>query len=152
RRLLQGRPGGGAGRRGGAGGDGAGPGRRGPAADGGAGPAGPAVVRGMAMRKTWLMVVLPAALFCLAAPAAAAEEDDVLYAQEEALEVDELERSARENGGEIAYGTGLEDGLDQLLDTGTGELAGVARRAVRSGVLILVIVLLCALADSLYGG
>ena len=34
----------------------------------------------------------------------------------------------------------------------TGELAGVARRAVRSGVLILVIVLLCALADSLYGG
>ena len=105
------------------------------------------------MRKTWLMVVLPAALFCLAAPAAAAEEDnDVLYAQEEALEVDELERSARENGGEIAYGTGLEDGLDQLLDTGTGELAGVARRAVRSGVLILVIVLLCALADSLYGG
>lgn len=102
--------------------------------------------------RRWGLLVLPVLCLCLVLPARAAEEEDVLAAQEEALDVEGLERAARESGGEIAYGTGLEDGLEQLLDTGTGALNGVVRRAVRSGVLLLVILLLCGLAENLTGG
>ena len=98
-----------------------------------------------------VLILVPLLVWALALPARAAREEDVLAAQEEALDVDELERAARENGGEIAYGTGLEDGLGQLLESGGRELGGVARRAARSGVLILLILLLCGGAQELAG-
>ena len=83
---------------------------------------------------------------------AAAQPEEILEAQEEALDVEGLERAAEESGSEIGYGTGLEEGLEQILDTGSREIAGVVRRAVRSGVLILLVLLVCGVAESLQRG
>ena len=94
----------------------------------------------------------PLLVWALVLPAQAADQEEILSSQEEALDVDELERAAGESGGEIDYGTGLEEGLEQILDTGSQEIGGVVRRAVRSGVLILLILLLCGAADSLPSG
>lgn len=109
----------------------------------------------MRWKGLWMVPLL---VWVLTVPAfalnrgAEGEAGDILAAQEEALDVDGLERAAGQSGGEIAYGTGLEDGLSQILDTGSQEIGGVVRRAVRSGVLILVVVLLCGTAESLCAG
>ena len=44
------------------------------------------------------------------------------------------------------------DGRGELVDTGTRELAGIVRRAVRSSVLILLILLFCGLAETVQEG
>ena len=85
------------------------------------------------MRTRLIVLLLPLLLAGLALPAGALTPEEVLERQEQALELDELERSARENGGSAQYGAGLDEGLADLLDTGTRELAGVVRRAARSG-------------------
>lgn len=75
--------------------------------------------------------------------------EDVVARQEGAVDVEGLERAARRNGGVVNYGIGLDEGLSELLETGTGELKGVFRRAVRSGVLLLSVLLLCGMADTM---
>lgn len=89
-------------------------------------------------------------LLCCGAQAAE-KEDEVLSAQAEALDLHGLEQAAEEYGGGqvITPDTGLEEGLQAILDTGSDEVFGVVRKAVRSGVLLLVVVLLCALADGM---
>ena len=100
-----------------------------------------------------ILALTPLLVWTLVLPArAAVDQGEILAAQEEALGVDELERAAGESGGEIDYGTSLEEGLGQILDTGSQEIGSIVRRAVRSGVLILLILLLCGLADSLWTG
>lgn len=81
-------------------------------------------------------------------PARALSVEEVLTAQEETLDVDGLERAGQDSGGTVEYGVGLDDGLEQLLDTGSQEVRGIVRRAVRSGVLLLVILLLCSVAET----
>ena len=97
-------------------------------------------------------MLLPLLLAVLCPRAWALTPDEVVSMYEEELEVDKLERSAAENGGMADYGAGLDEGLAGLLDTGTRELGGVIRRAVRSGVLILVILLFCAMAQTVHEG
>lgn len=50
----------------------------------------------------------------------------------------------------------LDQGIQYILDTGSGQMVGIVRKALRSGVLLLVVVLLCGLAEgacqSLGGG
>ncbi|HJH62879.1 MAG TPA: stage III sporulation protein AE [Firmicutes bacterium] len=105
------------------------------------------------MMRWKMLALIPLMLCALALPArAATQQEEILSAQEQALDVDELERAAGQTGSEIDYGTGLEQGLGQILDTGSQELVGIVRRAVRSGVLILLVMLLCGVADNLYGG
>lgn len=84
----------------------------------------------------------------LALPAQAVAPEDVLERQEELIEIDRLERAAEKNGGTVDYGIGLDEGIEVLLDTGSKEIRGVVHRAVRSGVLLLAILLLCGLADT----
>lgn len=100
------------------------------------------------MKRVWVVLTALLALPALWLPARALTGDDVLQRQEELIEVDELQRSAEENGGEAEYGASLDEGLESLLDTGTRELSGAVRRAARSGALLLVILLFCALAES----
>ncbi len=100
------------------------------------------------MKRLWLL--LPLLLTVLTLPASALSPEEIMTQQEEAAGVDELERSARQNGGTADYGTSLEEGLGEIIDTGSGELGGVIRRAVRSGVLLLVILLLCSVAQTVY--
>lgn len=103
------------------------------------------------MRQILWMLLFPLLALALTGAAFAVTPDEVLSGQEDALDVDELERAAERSGGTVDYGVGLDEGLEQLLDTGSGQIRGVTRRAVRSGVLLLVILLLCGVAETVYG-
>ena len=100
------------------------------------------------MRGRWAVLAALLILPALWRPARALSGEEVLRRQQELIEVDELQRSAEENGGELEYGISLDEGLGQLLDTGTRELGGSVRKAARSVALLLVILFFCALAES----
>ena len=98
------------------------------------------------VRKVLLGLVFLSAL-CL--PGRALTAPEVLERQEELVDVDGLRRAAEDSGGSAEYGASLDDGLESLLDTGTKELRGAVRRAARSGALLLVILMFCAVAESM---
>lgn len=98
----------------------------------------------MGKRLLLSLLLLPVLIL----PARALTGEEVLQRQEELAEVDELQRAAEQNGGTAQYGASLDEGLEALLDTGTQELSGAVRRAARSGALLLVILLFCALTES----
>lgn len=79
----------------------------------------------------------------------AVETDELLKAQADALDLDSLQQAAEEYAPNIDWTQtpDLENGLNELLKTGTESLNGVLKKAVRSGVLLLAIVLLVGLAD-----
>ena len=95
--------------------------------------------------------------FCLALllsllPAArAAGPEEVLERQAAALELDELQDAASSelSGLDLSEGVDWNEGLSQILDTGSGAVPGILRKAVRSGVLLLAVVVLCALVEEL---
>lgn len=94
------------------------------------------------------------AFLCLAlviSPAFAAGAQQAQALQEERLELDKLERAAEQqlDGVDLKLGDDWQEGLDELLDTGTAQLGGIVRKAVHSVVLLLVVVLLCSLAQGL---
>lgn len=92
------------------------------------------------------------ALF-LTGAACAADGEDILWAQADALDIAGLERAAGEYGSEqrLTPNISLDAGLQSLLGMGQDLLFGIGRKAVRSGVMLLVIVLLCGLAEGMYG-
>lgn len=99
-------------------------------------------------------IIAIGAVLLLLSGLGSAAASDVLAAQSEALELDELERAAEEYlpDADLEAGISLDEGIQAILDTGSGEIAGVVRKAVRSGVLLLTVVLLCGLAEGLYSG
>ena len=99
-------------------------------------------------------IIAIGAVLLLLSGLGSAAASDVLAAQSEALELDELERAAEEYlpDADLEAGISLDEGIQAILDTGSGETAGVVRKAVRSGVLLLTVVLLCGLAEGLYSG
>ena len=98
------------------------------------------------MRRMWMLLLC----LCLTWTPAAAS-GDVLAQQSGALGLDGLSDAAGEYAPEGAVGeVDLNQGLAGLLDTGSAQLTGVVRKAVRSGVLLLSVVLLCALAQGTY--
>ena len=105
------------------------------------------------------LLILPVLLLLLTGQALAAgtaeqaDQEAVVAAQSDALGLDELERAAEGYTGGAALSPGMDwdDGIQQIVDTGSGQLSGVVRRAVRSGVLLLAVVLLCGLAGGLNG-
>ncbi|NCE64298.1 stage III sporulation protein AE [Pseudoflavonifractor sp. 524-17] len=82
---------------------------------------------------------------------ATASEPDIQAAQAEALDLDGLKDAARDelSGLDIGLNLDLDQGLGQILDTGSEQVPGVVRKAVRSGILLLAVVLLCGLAEEL---
>lgn len=78
------------------------------------------------------------------------EADEMLKIQADALNLDGLKEAAEEYGPDIDWTQipDLDNGLSELLETGTESLNGVVKKAVKSGVLLLVIVLLAGLVDS----
>ena len=71
-------------------------------------------------RLAFALLPLVLSLLCLPAWAGTVREED--------FGVSEVERSAAEQGGTAEYGAALDDGLAELVDTGTRELAGIVRR------------------------
>lgn len=105
----------------------------------------------MRMRRIipWILAVFLAAA---AAPAQAAGVD-VEGAQADALELDKLETAAEQyTGGAVGLDTGLDNGLRILLDNGSQQMTGILSGAVRSGVLLLTVVLLCGVAEGIVQG
>lgn len=96
----------------------------------------------------WTGAVCAALLLALVLPARAAQSD-VYEVQKDALELEELEQAAEEYMDFTLNDIDLDQGLRSVLETGSAELPGVVRKAVRSCVLLLAVVLLCALAEGL---
>ncbi len=67
----------------------------------------------------------------------------------DALPRAELEQAAGEYAPDMALDEGIDlnQGLQDLLDTGTDQVFGVLRTALKSGVLLLAVVLFCSLAE-----
>ena len=88
-------------------------------------------------------------LFLMTGRVCAMETDEIVEAQADAIGLDTLQQAAEEYVPDIDWTEhiNLEDGLSKLLETGIDALNGVLKKAVRSGVLLLIIVLLTGLAD-----
>lgn len=69
--------------------------------------------------------------------------------ERETLNLNELERWAREQGQDwtLDESISLDRGLQNILDTGTDQVMGILKTALKSGALVLVIVLFCSLAQ-----
>ena len=108
------------------------------------------------MKRQRTRRILCAFLLCLllAAPAWAAGTQGVVEAQSESLDLGGLQNAAGEYAGgiDLTPDLSLDQGIQRILDTGSGQINGVIRKAVRSAVLLLTIVLLCGLADGLCDG
>lgn len=74
---------------------------------------------------------------------------DIIESQWEALDTEGLEESAQEYMGDIVLDPtiDLDEGLMSILDTGSGQVVGILRKGLRSGVLLLVVVMLCGLVE-----
>lgn len=90
-------------------------------------------------------LVLTLALLFLLSPSVQA----AAQAQSDIPALEELERAAGEYGSDFSLheSISLDRGLEQLLNTGTDQIFGVLRTALKSGALLLVIVLFCSLAQ-----
>ena len=78
----------------------------------------------------------------------------VLEAQSDALDLDGLEDAGAEwmPGADLSAGLDVDGSIGQILDTGSAELGGVIRKALRSGALLLAVVLFCSLAEGMGAG
>ncbi|WP_209343501.1 stage III sporulation protein AE [Flavonifractor sp. AGMB03687] len=94
------------------------------------------------------------AVLLLVLTGTASASQGVLEAQSEALGLDELEEAGSEwmPDVDLAAGLDLDESISQILDTGSAELGGVIRKALRSGALLLVVVLVCSLAEGMGAG
>lgn len=99
------------------------------------------------MRWRLILLLFPC-IGILLMPAYAADTDKLISRQEEVLELDELERAAKNAGATAEYGVSLDDGLTGLLETGAEALGGIVRTALKSGVVLMVIVLLCGFGET----
>ena len=103
----------------------------------------------MLKRMMGVLLVLAA----LTLPCMAVEQADIQEAQSEALELDELEEAAQPYlDGVTMENADLDEGLRSILNTGSEQLGGVMRKALHSGMLLLVIVLLAGVADGMLEG
>ncbi len=97
-------------------------------------------------------------LAALLAPQARAAEEQaglqerVQEAQAEALDLEGLQDAAEAQGQSVTLGTGLEEGLRDLLASGSATLTGTVREALGSGITLLAVVALCGLAGEVEAG
>lgn len=94
------------------------------------------------------------ALLCLAAvccPAFGAEVQDVLDEQRELYNIDGLDAAARGYLGDmdISIDNDWQANLGELMNAGTAQIKGEWKRAMRSGVLLLIVVLLSSVGESM---
>lgn len=96
-----------------------------------------------------LILAAAVLLFFMTGQAFAMETDEILQSQADALDLDSLEQAAEEYAPDMDWtmSPDLDSGLSDLLETGTASLHGVVKKALRSGLLLLTIVLLSGLAE-----
>ena len=94
-------------------------------------------------------LLIIAIVFLLCGRAYALETDEILQSQADALDLDGLQQAVEEYAPEFDWTQtpDLDGGLADLLKTGTESLHSVIQMALRSGLLLLTIVLLASLAE-----
>lgn len=103
------------------------------------------------MRGLLVFAILPFLLSGLCFSACAISVEEALQRQEDSLEIDELEDAANKAGSDVEYGISLEEGLSDLLEQGTEAAGGIIRGALKSGVLLVAVILLCGFGESIFG-
>lgn len=100
----------------------------------------------------WLLFFF-VALF-LTGTALATDTESIFSAQSKALDTQGLEGAAGEYSPQQALSSelDLDAGIASILDTGSAQISGIVQKAVRSGILLLIVVLFCGLADGMHGG
>ncbi len=93
----------------------------------------------------FVMVAIFTAVLIL--PVHAAEQEDIITRQEEAVDIAQLERTAKDLGGTAQYGETLDRGLSDLIDSVSKALGGVIRSALKSGVALLAVILFCGIGE-----
>ncbi len=104
------------------------------------------------VKRMILLFVL--VLFAMSGQAYAMSGEEVLDAQAEALGLDELRRAAQEYAPDVNWTQvpDLDEGLKDLLETGSESIGGIVKQALRSGVLLLSVVLLSGIAEGAMSG
>lgn len=104
------------------------------------------------VKRMILLFVL--VLFAMSGQAYAMCGEEVLDAQAEALGLDELRRAAQEYAPDVNWAQvpDLDEGLKDLLETGSESIGGIVKQALRSGVLLLSVVLLSGIAEGAMSG
>ena len=104
-----------------------------------------------------VLVVVWLALSVIYLPALAVEQktdivpEEVWEEQKEALDIDTVEaKSGSYTNGMTVDEADLDDGLHSLLETGQGQLRSVLPKALRSGIIILILVMLCQVANGFF--
>lgn len=101
--------------------------------------------------KKVIRTVLIAFCFILAVlPASAVSAEEVMKRQEEIAGLEDLQEAADMAGGDIDYGTELDEGLSRLWDSIGEGIHGVLREMLRSGLIMLVIVVLCGVSETMF--
>ena len=103
--------------------------------------------RRTAVRRISLLVFVLAFLLC--GRAIAVDTDEILLSQADALDLDSLQQAAEDYAPDMNWtqAPDLDEGLAAILETGTNSLRGVVQKALRSGLLLLTIVMLAGLAE-----
>ena len=105
-----------------------------------------------------LLVILTAAsiVTCRASDIYENRTDDMLDAQADVLETDSLRQALPDDARDILKdysinrGTSLDSGLKSILERGSRQAGGIVKSGIRSAVLLLLIVLCCGIAKSLF--
>jgi len=95
-----------------------------------------------------------AVLVLLAGLQPSAWAGDVLAAQSAALDLEGLKEASGEylQDVDLTAGLSLDQGIQSILDTGSAQLSGVIHKALRSGALLLAVVLFCGVAEGTCDG
>lgn len=98
------------------------------------------------MRYAFMTVLC---LLLVTGTAFAAGTEEAIEAQWDMLELEKVEQSAKEHldGADISIDNGWEENLTTLVESGTEQIGSELKKAVRSGVLLLIIVLLCSVGE-----
>jgi len=101
--------------------------------------------------KKWIMVL---AVVFLLGSLCTVSASNILSAQSDALDLDGLEDAAGAYGTgiDVEAGISLDEGISYILDTGNDQIFNIIKKGLRSGLLMLVVVLLCGLAEGTYSG
>lgn len=100
----------------------------------------------------WIIATLTIFMLagCTCSVARAVSVDEALRRQEDSLEIDELENAADRAGGTAEYGATLDEGLLGLWNEGVEAAGGILRSALRSGTLLVAVILLCGVGETVF--
>lgn len=104
------------------------------------------------MKRILLLLIL--VLFTTSGQASAMSNEEIIDAQAEALGLEDLRRAAQEYAPDIKWTQvpNLDEGLKNLLENGSESFGGIVKQALRSGILLLSVVLMSGITDGVMIG